>query len=138
MKKFFLLAAIALFTFSINSTAQTANNNTTEQQKSPFDGIVEFSQDTIDYGTTKLNKPVTVTFKFTNVGEKPLIIKDAQASCGCTTPDWTKAPVLPGKSGTIKATYNASGMGKIMKTVFVNFQGIPRAKQLILTGEVLK
>lgn len=140
MKKIlFCLAATFLFSGAV--FAQTTASNTTEQQakkQSPFDGIVKFNKETIDFGTAKLNHPVTVTYVFTNIGEKPLIIKSAQPSCGCTTPDWTKQPVLPGKKGEVKATYDAAALGQVNKTVFVNFQGIPQTKELHIVGKIEK
>jgi len=109
----------------------------TQEEENPFEGI-EFEQETVDFGVAKLNEPATVTFHFKNTGKKPVIIKAAQPSCGCTTPDWTKEPILPGKEGEIKATYNSAALGKTHKTVFVNFQGIPQAKELYLKGTVEK
>jgi hypothetical protein len=145
MKKLLFCLAAGIFICSGTAFAQTSvktqpqeTNAKKPAKKSPFDGIVKFKKETVDFGTTKLNDPVTVEFKFTNVSDKPLIIKSAQPSCGCTTPDWTKKPVLPGKQGMVKATYNASALGQTNKTVFVNFQGIPQTLQLHLTGEVVK
>ncbi len=141
MKKILLFAA-AVFFFNSPLLAQTSASTAPQQEeikkKSPFDGVVKFNKETIDFGTAKLNHPVTVTYTFTNVGEKPLIIKSAQPSCGCTTPDWTKQPVLPGKKGEVKATYNAAALGQVNKTVFVNFQGIPQTMELHIVGKVEK
>ena len=131
--------AAAAFLFSGSVFAQSASQQTQqEQKKSPFDGVVKFDQQTIDFGKTKVNNPVTVTYQFTNVSTKPLIIKSAQPSCGCTTPSWTKSPVLPGKKGEVKATYNAAALGQVNKTVFVNFQDIPQTMELHIKGEVTK
>lgn len=144
MKKWLFCLAAGIFIFSGTAFAQTSVKAQPKvevkkaKEKSPFDGIVKFKKETVDFGKTKLNEPVTVEFKFTNVSKKPLIIKSAQPSCGCTTPDWTKEPILPGKAGMVKATYNASALGQTNKTVFVNFQGIPQTLELHLTGEVVK
>ncbi len=139
MKKILLLIFAMTFALGTNVFAQSSQNTTTQQEKkSPFDGVIKFNKDTIDFGETAKNKPVKVTFTFKNISKKPIFIQDAQASCGCTTPSYTKAPILPGKEGEVTAVYNASGSGKIYKTVFVNFKDIPKAKQLILTGKVKK
>lgn len=135
--------AMALIMISGSAMAQSeAPAQTTPEKKeaapSPFAGKVKFEKETIDFGSTKLNKPVTVQFEFTNVSPKPLIIESAQPSCGCTTPDWTKQPILPGKKGTIKATYNAASLGHQSKTVFVNFKGIDPTLELHLKGDVVK
>ncbi len=142
MKKIMICIVAATFFFSSAAFAQSAaSNNTTtqqEQKKSPFDGVIKFDKETIDFGDAKLNHPVTVTYTFKNVSDKPVIIKSAQPSCGCTTPSWTKSPVLPGKKGEVKATYNAAALGQVNKTVFVNFQGIPQTLELHLKGTVKK
>lgn len=60
-----------------------------------------------NFGTIKEEiGAVSTQFEFTNTGKSPLIIQRVSASCGCTTPSYTKEPVLPGKKGTISATYS--------------------------------
>ena len=60
-----------------------------------------------DFGTIKeVDGKVTYDFEFTNTGGRPLIISQVRASCGCTAPDWSKEPVLPGKKGFVSATYD--------------------------------
>jgi hypothetical protein len=120
------------------TTATTTQAATAPAKKSPFDGKIQFKSQTVDFGTAKLNHPVTVEFQFTNVGTQPVIIQSAQPSCGCTTPSWTKEPVLPGKTGVVKAIYNAANLGQVNKTVFVNFKGIPQTMELHLTGKIEK
>ncbi|HZX73853.1 MAG TPA: DUF1573 domain-containing protein [Cyclobacteriaceae bacterium] len=66
----------------------------------------------------------------------PLIITNVQASCGCTTPSWTKDPVMPGGSGFIKATFNAASPGVFGKTVTVTANVDPGFVQLSIKGEV--
>jgi hypothetical protein len=118
--------------------ANTAQAQAKETTQSPFDGKIKFKDETVSFGTAKLNHPATVEFVFKNIGKEPVIIQSAQPSCGCTTPSWTKEPVLPGKEGVIKATYNAAALGQVNKTVFVNFKGISQTLELHLTGTVTK
>jgi hypothetical protein len=54
---------------------------------------------TIDYGTVKANSDGNRVFTFTNTGDKPLILSNVQPGCGCTASEWTKEPIIPGKSG---------------------------------------
>ena len=68
--------------------------------------------DTFDFGTVKQGEKVTHDFTFKNTGTQPLIISDVQASCGCTTPEYTKTPVNPGEEGVIKVVYNTTGQGE--------------------------
>ncbi|HEY4789500.1 MAG TPA: DUF1573 domain-containing protein [Bacteroidales bacterium] len=82
---------------------------------------IVFNEESFDFG--KINEsdgPVSHIFSFTNTGTVPLLIQNAQPSCGCTTPDWTKQPVMPGAKGFIKATFDPSGRpGTFEKSVTV-------------------
>ncbi len=82
---------------------------------------------------------VTVDFKFTNTGDKPLMILRCQTSCGCTTPKYTRKPLKPGESGTIQVTYHAKGRpGVFQKSVYVYDNSEPNHKSMLLiTGNVL-
>ena len=69
-----------------------------------------FAAKTHDFGTIKeANGPVTYSFEFTNTGDEPLVIVDVKASCGCTRPEYPKEPIMPGKKGKIKVTFNPTG-----------------------------
>ena len=71
---------------------------------------IKFDKTTHNFGTFSESSPVvSCTFTFTNVGDAPLVIHQAVASCGCTVPEYTQEPVMPGKKGTIKITYNGTG-----------------------------
>lgn len=71
---------------------------------------IKFDKTSYDFGTFSEDQPVvTGTFTFTNIGNAPLVIHQAAASCGCTVPEYTKEPIMPGKSGTIKVTYDGTG-----------------------------
>ncbi len=62
-----------------------------------------------DFGDIQQGDVVEHVFKFTNTGNEPLIITNVQVSCGCTTPQWTKEPVMPGGKGEIKVGFNSAG-----------------------------
>lgn len=99
-----------------------------------------FSKTTHDFGKIKEDdKTATTTFKFKNDGNAPLIIQRAQASCGCTTPDYTKEPILPGKEGTITVTYSTVGrIGVFDKNVTI-FSNVPDQVYILkIKGEVLR
>ncbi|SFC77247.1 protein of unknown function [Flexibacter flexilis DSM 6793] len=69
--------------------------------------VIEFEKLKHDFGTIREEGgPQKYRFVFTNKGKSPLNIKNVQASCGCTTPDWTKTPVAPGKKGFVEAAYD--------------------------------
>ena len=101
------------------------------------DDIAKLNVTTYDFGKVKQNVPPTATIVVTNIGTEPLIIEQATPSCGCTVSDYTKAPIAPGKTGTITATYNAAAVGPINKTLTVKFAGADDVKFVKLTGEVL-
>ncbi|MEJ7665529.1 MAG: DUF1573 domain-containing protein [Hymenobacter sp.] len=83
-------------------------------------GVLTFESTDHDFGLVPEGTMATHEFKFKNTGNQPVVIANAQASCGCTTPEWTKSPVLPGRSGVIKAVYNSAGRpGVFAKTVTV-------------------
>ncbi|MCR5498346.1 MAG: DUF1573 domain-containing protein [Paludibacteraceae bacterium] len=103
------------------------------------DGAPEiyFEQITHDFGTfPEENGKVSCTFEFKNVGTADLVLQSVKASCGCTTPDWTKEPVKPGETGVVKATYNATGRpGSFTKTITVKSNA--GEKRLTIKGEVI-
>ncbi len=81
--------------------------------------VMKFQEEVHDFGTIPQGKPVSTEFTFKNTGNEPVTLNNVHASCGCTTPEWTKEPVLPGKSGSIKATYNAAAAAPFSKTITV-------------------
>ncbi|MCF2445283.1 Protein of unknown function [Dyadobacter koreensis] len=100
-------------------------------------GVLKFKEETHKFGKVPQGVPVTNEFVFTNTGTDPVVISNVTVSCGCTTPVWSKAPVLPGKTGIIKATFNAAAAGSFNKpvTVFSNTEG--GSITLYLNGEVV-
>ncbi len=100
------------------------------------DQVAKFNVETFDFGKIKQNVPVTATFIVTNIGTEPLIIDQANPSCGCTVSDYTKAPIAPGKTGYIKAVYNAADLGPVQKQVTVKFANASDVKFLNFKGDV--
>ncbi len=98
-----------------------------------------FPELTHDFGTIKEAKgPVTTTFEFVNTGNKPLIIVEAMASCGCTRPEYPTRPIKPGKKGKISVTYSPIGRpGAFRKTIKVKTNGRERVTTLTITGTVV-
>ena len=92
---------------------------------------------THDFGTFSESAPVvTCTFNYTNTGDKPLVINQAVASCGCTVPEYTKEPVQPGQKGTIKVTYNGTGKfpGHFKKSITIRTNGKVEMTRLYIEG----
>lgn len=117
MRKFILLAATVLFSFT-GVNAQTDTKAATPAKASG--AAVKFEKMEYDYGTIKQGDVVEHLFQFTSTGTEPLIISQAQGSCGCTVPEWPKQPMKKGEKGTIKVTFNSAGkMGVQDKTVTI-------------------
>jgi len=97
---------------------------------------IKWNKSTHDFGTVKMGPPADVTFTFTNNGKAPVIITAAAPSCGCTTPTYTKTPVMPGKTGEVKASYGTEGRpGFFQKSVKVSFDN-GASTDLTITGTV--
>lgn len=101
-------------------------------------GPVEFKSKTYSFGKIPQNKPVTTEFTFTNTSEKPVVIENATAGCGCTTPIYPETPIMKGKTGTVKVTYNAAQLGAFTKNVLVKFANVDQPVELKIEGEVIK
>jgi Protein of unknown function (DUF1573) len=98
---------------------------------------MEFKQTTMDYGTIEKGGDPVRIFNFTNVGNEPLVITQAQGSCGCTVPEWSKEPVLPGQSSTIKVKYDTQRVGPFTKQVtLTSNDGTNPTMVLTIKGEV--
>ena len=100
--------------------------------------VIEFKETSHDFGTiAEDGGRVTHTFEFTNTGALPLIISNVKASCGCTTPNWTKEPVEPGQKGIVTATYNPAGRpGSFTKTITVTSNASSATVRLSISGNV--
>lgn len=99
---------------------------------------IKFTETTYNFGTIPEKKGVVShEFEFVNTGDAPLVIVDATAECGCTTPEYSPAPIAPGKKGTIKVTYNPYGRpGGFTKKVTVRSNTKPKKTYLLIKGVV--
>jgi hypothetical protein len=90
-----------------------------------------------DFGRIPQGKPVTHVFKVSNAGTAPLVIENVQASCGCTTPQWSTEPIPAGRSAEIKVGYNSESEGPFEKTITVSYNE-GQMKTLTIKGFVWK
>ncbi len=98
---------------------------------------VRFANDEHDFGKVLSSSENTYRFAFTNTGTEPLIIENAQGSCGCTVPEYPKAPIPPGGSGEIKVVYKPNGQsGAQQKTVTVTANTEPNQTILRIKADV--
>lgn len=99
---------------------------------------IKFENTTFDFGNVSEGTQATHDFVFTNTGTEPLIINAVRASCGCTTPHWTKEPVLPGKQGKITASYNSKNRsGAFNKSVTVTSSATQPSSVVFIKGLVV-
>jgi hypothetical protein len=126
MKKFILSLAVALFGFAAQA------------QEQPTDGAkIQFAEKVINYGKIEKGANGTRVFKFKNEGTEPLVLNSVRASCGCTTPKWTREPIAPGAEGNITVKYDTNRMGNFHKTVTVNSNATNKTVVLTIKGQVM-
>lgn len=124
MKKLVLLSLLMVLSLGLVN-AQTKTSD------------IKFEKTTQSVGEFSVKKPtVATTFTFTNVGDAPLVIHQVVASCGCTVPAYSKEPVLPGKKGTIKVTYDGTGkpLGFFKKSIIVRSNAKTPTTRLFIEG----
>ncbi|GHU91367.1 hypothetical protein FACS1894155_10970 [Bacteroidia bacterium] len=99
---------------------------------------ISVNETTHDFKTIKeKDGKVTAVFTLTNNTDKPVVITNVKPSCGCTTPEWTKEPIAPGKQGHVKATFDPAGRpGPFDKTITVETSGEPTSIILRIKGNV--
>ena len=143
MKNLFLTIT---FLFVLNSCSnQPAVEQTAESKESNEIAVVDtanapvfkFEKEVYDFGKITDGDVVTYDFKFKNVGNSPLIINSATASCGCTVPEYPKEPVAPGAEGVIRVVFNSAGKpGMQNKIVSITANTIPSISELNILGMV--
>ncbi len=146
MKKisFLILAASFFVACKENSKKDTPANNVEAVSSKPSQEdidnapVMKFDQSTVDLGKLTEGDTILHTFKFTNTGKSDLILKSVNASCGCTTPEYTNKPVAPGEKGDIKVKFNSANKeGKQNKTVTAYANTIPSDNMVSFKVEVL-
>jgi len=124
-----------ILTFTLLFVATIATNSASAQIDKG--AKIEFSKETHDYGTIKYDADPYCTFEFKNTGNEPLIISNAKGSCGCTVPEWSKEPIAPGATGSIRVKYDTKRPGPINKSVTIDSNAINEPSKIIkIKGEV--
>ncbi|MFT4660600.1 MAG: hypothetical protein ACI8XB_000868 [Patiriisocius sp.] len=131
MKKTVLFLAFAL----IASFTVSAQGKEVATENGPQ---ISLDKDVHDYGEIEKGGEPYCEFLITNDGNEPLIISNAKGSCGCTVPEWSKEPILPGESSIMKVKYDTKRVGPINKSVTVNTNAVNSpTKVLRIKGKVL-
>jgi hypothetical protein len=140
MKKMITITIIAMLFVYTNTHAQTVSNETTakvEAKANPNGPVAKYDKTVHEFADLTQGVPGTASFTLTNEGKEPLIIASANASCGCTNLAYGKDPILPGKSTTISATYNAAAVGPFTKTITVRTNASDQPVVLQIKGKVV-
>ncbi|TAF66293.1 MAG: DUF1573 domain-containing protein [Cytophagales bacterium] len=121
-----------------NTTTNTNGGQAQENNTTTGSPMITFEAKEFNYGDVKKGTIVKHTFKFKNTGNAPLIIQNATASCGCTVPEWSKEPIMPGESGEIKVEFNTDGKSGIQNKEITVYTNMPNeaAVKVQLTGTV--
>ncbi|MGV3538337.1 MAG: DUF1573 domain-containing protein [Rufibacter sp.] len=123
MKKIYLLFVVALVMFT--------------QGLASAQGVLTFEKETHDFGNIPEGPVASHEFVVKNTGNQPVVISNVQPSCGCTTPEWSKDPILPGKTAIIKAGYNTAGRpGAFNKALTISSNAEPSTQMLFIKGTV--
>ena len=124
MRKITLLASAIFFSLAVMAQPKA-------------DDVAKFNTEKHDFGKLKAGVPVTYSFEIKNISDKPLVVENSWASCGCTTPEKITDPIMPGASAKLKVAYNAAAVSPFTKDVYIQFAGIAQPKSVQITGEVL-
>ena len=136
MKKALLLIIYGLL-MVITLSAQPGAAKSPSQAAAPKDESLQLKESSYSFGKIPQGRPVIHVFNIQNTGKEPLLLENVQASCGCTTPEWSREPIAPGAEASIKVGYNAYADGHFNKTVTI-FYNNGQTKALTITGEVYK
>ncbi|MFI3266320.1 MAG: DUF1573 domain-containing protein [Rikenellaceae bacterium] len=120
----YLCTIISLLIFSVSFAAP--------------ESTMVFEESSFNFGTIEESSgSVSHTFTFTNTGTTPFVIENVSTSCGCTTPDYTRQPILPNKTGQIKITYDPTGRpGRFSRDVFIVSNSRQNRNTLTIKGVV--
>jgi len=100
---------------------------------------IVFQESTYDFGQIEEGVVAAHQFIFKNGGDRPLVISGVKASCGCTTPNWSKQPVMPGEEGYVKASYNSKNRpGGFHKSITITSNAASPSKIVYIKGVVIK
>ena len=127
MKKFISLLLIAGWAFT--AQAQTAVEN------KPVLETLQLKETGFDFGKIPQGRPVTHIFEVVNTGKEVIHLDNVLTSCGCTTPEWSREPIKPGATTSIKVGYNAAAEGAFSKSITIQYNN-GQMKTVVITGNV--
>ncbi len=136
MKKTFL-SVICGLSMIFGAYAQVNLKASPDPAANSKEDVLLLKEPGFSFGKIPQGRPVLHNFDIVNTGSTPLLLENVQASCGCTTPEWSKEPRAPGATATIRVGYNAYSEGHFNKTVTIHYNN-GQTKALVISGEVYK
>ena len=107
------------------------------QVNAPVEDVLKLKETEHDFDKIPQGKPVYYNFDITNTGKTEMKLDNVQASCGCTTPEWSHDPIAPGATSKIKIGYNAAAEGHFEKSITVTYNST-QVKIITIKGTVWK
>jgi hypothetical protein len=130
-------AATAAGDATANPVVDNPNVASETEAPNPNAPVMTFAETEHNFGDIKPGDVVKHTFNFTNSGKSPLLIENATASCGCTTPNWTKDPIAPGGKGTIEVQFDSHGKSGLQnKQVSIRANTQPSITQIAIRANI--
>lgn len=128
---------ITAFLLSVSLLRAQQAEQTPAPAAKPVPEVLQIKEMEHDFGKIPQGKPVYYFFDIVNISDMPLKLDNVQASCGCTTPEWSKDPIAAGSVGKIRVGYNAAAEGYFEKVISITYN-TNQNKQLKIKGTVWK
>jgi len=130
MKNIPLIAILAFFAIGFYMCGQDREEGSAEKS------IIEFDTLSHSYGEILFSGDGEFEFVFTNTGEAPLIVSHVKSTCGCTVPEWSREPIIAGKKGSIRVSYDTHRVGAFAKSIYVYSNAENGVIKLMISGKV--
>lgn len=121
----------------VHSENDGHNHGTVTKPASVSEDVLKLKETEYEFGKIPQGKPVYHTFEIVNTGKTALKLDNVQASCGCTTPEWSQDPIAPGATAKIKVGYNSAAEGPFDKFITITYN-TTQTKQIRIKGNVWK
>jgi len=144
IRKFIIaISAFVLFTACSEAekeinTNDVINTKTASGNSNQALPEIKFDEETHDFGRITQGEKVAYGFKFKNTGNSNLIISSASGSCGCTVPEYSKKPILPGQEGVIDVVFSSEGKsGMVEKSVTIVTNCEPSTRIIYVKANII-
>jgi hypothetical protein len=112
LKVFWIFVSSVILVTSSGCSGEKGEDSVSERSLENGNGLnpeISFTSVENDLGLVREGERVIAWYDYQNTGDKPLIIQDIEAGCGCTVPRWSKEPLEAGDKGSIRVVFDSSG-----------------------------